>query len=208
MHKRIISLFSLLLMFPVSAVAGTIQLPQTGQTKCYDTVGTEISCAGTGQDGDKKMGVPWSDAGRFTNNGNGTTTDNLTGLIWLQKANCNESVGGIAKSSGSLTWADALAWSNNLASGKCGLTDGSILRTWRLPTRKELKSLVNRGEVNNSSWLVSKGFDNVQADGYYWSSSSYAGITHGAWGVHMSGGFVINTFKTDSLYVWPVRGGQ
>jgi len=33
-------------------VSGTIQLPRTGQIKCYNTSGAEIACAGTGQDGE------------------------------------------------------------------------------------------------------------------------------------------------------------
>ena len=31
------------------SLAGTVQLPQAGQTKCYNTAGTEIPCPGTGQ---------------------------------------------------------------------------------------------------------------------------------------------------------------
>ncbi len=108
------------------ACAASIQLPSSGQTKCYDAYGDEIPCTGTGQDGAIQAGVAWNDSTRFTNNGNGTITDNLTGLIWLQNANCNETVGGISKASSYLNWSNALIWSNNLASGKCGLTDSSI----------------------------------------------------------------------------------
>ena len=45
---------------------GVIQLPKTGQTKCYDTVGTEISCAGTGQDAEMQAWVTWPNR-EFTN---------------------------------------------------------------------------------------------------------------------------------------------
>ena len=50
---------ALLLHLPVVSWAadGVIRLPKTGQTKCYYTYGTEISCAGTGQDGDIQAGV-------------------------------------------------------------------------------------------------------------------------------------------------------
>jgi len=34
------------------AFNSTIQLPRTGQTKCYNTVRAKIACAGTGQDGE------------------------------------------------------------------------------------------------------------------------------------------------------------
>ena len=34
-----------LLLAPALAFAGTVQLPQTGQTSCYDASGTVITCA-------------------------------------------------------------------------------------------------------------------------------------------------------------------
>lgn len=201
-----------LLIFFVSAVTAntaTIQLPQTGQNKCYNTAGTVISCEGTGQDGDKQIGVAWDDATRFTNNGNGTITDTLTGLIWLQNANCTETVGSVDKSMGTLTWDNALAWSKNLSAGKCGLSDGSSAGQWRLPTRRELRSLVNRGVANSTIWLGTKGFNSVQMYNY-WSSSTYVSYTTDAWNVYMSTSTTGAIDKTTSQYmsVWPVRGGQ
>ena len=50
-----------------------------------------------------------SAADRFTDNGNGTITDTLTHLVWLKNANCNETVGGIAKPNGYQNWYDALS---------------------------------------------------------------------------------------------------
>ena len=67
MSKSKVSIFLCILisflLIPVITWAGTIQLPQTGQTKCYDTAGTEIPCAGTGQDGEYKAGVAWPTQG-------------------------------------------------------------------------------------------------------------------------------------------------
>jgi hypothetical protein len=62
-------------------------IPQTGQ---------EISDA-TGDDGDLQMGVPWPNP-RFTDNGDGTVIDNLTGLMWAKNANIY----------GTRTWSEAL----------------------------------------------------------------------------------------------------
>ena len=87
---RRISFFlsTLIIFFIISGVspAGTIQLPRTGQTKCYDTSGTQISCTGTGQDGEIQAGVAWPSP-RFVDNGNETVTDNLTGIMWSKNAN-------------------------------------------------------------------------------------------------------------------------
>ena len=55
-------------------------IPKTGQTQCRGLqLGNLIDCAGTGQDGEYQAGV--SVDPRFTDNGDGTVTDNLTGLI-------------------------------------------------------------------------------------------------------------------------------
>lgn len=110
-------------LFLVAAMAGTalaISLPRTGQTTCYDTAGAVIPCAGTGQDGDELQGVAWPSP-RFTDNGNGTVTDNLTGLIWLKNANCF----------GLRNLTNALTDANTLNSGECGLSDSSVERDWR-----------------------------------------------------------------------------
>ena len=175
----------------------SVNLPKTGQTTCYDAAGAVVACAGTGQDGDLQKGVAWPSP-RFTDNGNGTVKDNLTGLIWLKDADCFST----------RTWAQALSDANSLANGSCGLTDGSSAGNWRLPNRKELRSLINYSQANSAAWLnlPAQGFSNVQAD-YYWSSSTYAGNPTGAWNVSMFDGLV-GGGKTNSNYVWPVRAGQ
>jgi hypothetical protein len=201
-----ISLFTL-----QAAYASTIQIPQTGQTLCYDLVtNASTPCTmTTGQDGNMLSGKP-SPSSRFTNNNNGTVTDNLTGLIWLRDAGCFATVGGITKGTSAvtsgLTWANALTWSNALKNGDCTLSDSSVAGDWRLPNRKELESLV---DAQNSNPALPSGhqFGNVQA-GYYWSSSSYANATNSAWVVDMGAGAVRSVDKFIGYYVWPVRAGQ
>jgi len=60
---------------------GVINLPQTGQTKCYDSSGTEINCSGTGQDREIKAGValpsPHQPSPKFTV-GKGAEPDRAT----------------------------------------------------------------------------------------------------------------------------------
>jgi hypothetical protein len=97
------------------------------------------------------------------------------------------------------TWATALTYANGLTI--CGYDD------WRLPNRKELRSLINYGQADTAAWLNTQGFSNVQA-GYYWSSSTYASDTVYAWFVYMSVGTVDGLIKANSRYVWPVRAGQ
>jgi formylglycine-generating enzyme required for sulfatase activity len=125
MPKKLSLIALLVLLLPCMAYAGTVTLPQTGQTKCYDTTGNQISCSGTGQDGEVRAGAAWPSP-RFHDNGNGTVTDNLTGLMWTQNANLPGST---------VTWYQAVDFCNNLSQG--GYTD------WRLPNVNELEILVN-----------------------------------------------------------------
>ena len=180
-----------------TAQAAPADLPETGQTTCYDAAGAVIpscreleSLTSTGQDGDFKAGVAWPSR-RFTV-GTGAraacVTDNLTGLMWVR-----------SPSSVNDTWVNALTAADNLT--LCGFSD------WRLPNLNELESLVNSEAANQATFLNDQGFTGVQAD-YYWSSSSYAGNTADAWFVDMFGSNVRAISKTHSYHVWPVRAGQ
>jgi len=65
-----------------AATAGSAPVEDTGQQTCYDPTGAStdtVDCAGTGQDGEKQAGVDWP-APRFTDNFDGTVTDNLSSL--------------------------------------------------------------------------------------------------------------------------------
>ncbi len=171
------------------AVAGTVELPKTGQTTCYDSAGSVIACPGTGQDGDIKAGVPWPSP-RFTVSSDGyCVTDDLTGLMWVRTPD-----------SITRTWQQAIDFANGLS--LCGYTD------WRLPNVNELESIINAGQVNSAAWLNTQGFSNVQSN-IYWSSTSYASDPDYAWIVNMWNGNMNNDNKSNNnYYVWPVRSGQ
>lgn len=175
----------------------------------YDGTNPPVSLAATGQqtsyasgdDGALHKGLAWPQA-RFTDNQNGTVTDNLTGLIWLKNASC------FAPDN----WPTALADANQLASGACGLSDGSAAGQWRLPNVNELESVV---DVSASNPAVTPGspFANV-AGIVYWTSTGYFGGDKGsptAWAISMSDGRYINdgvqNVKSVSKDgIWAVRG--
>ncbi len=92
-----------------------------------------------------------------------------------------------------VNWTAALANANSLS--LCGFTD------WRLPNRKELRSLSQYGPINNAVTLNSVGFSNVQ--GRLYCSSSNSG-TH-AFIFQMNDRLVLNDDKSLSNYAWPVR---
>lgn len=182
------------------AVAGTargalIELPQTGQTACYDGAGAPVACAGTGQDGELQKGVP-APVPRFTDNGDGTVTDNLTGLVWLRDGNCFDQI----------PWVDAIAAARALQSGQCGLTDGSVAGNWRLPNIVELESLVDLGRVG-PALPAGHPFLNLEPAGY-WSSTSNGFHPLRARFVYLPNGTVNGSEKINTQFVWPVRGGR
>ena len=186
------------------------RVAKTGQTQCWDTGGALIPCAGTGQDGQHQAGIEpavaaifgtayntpaWTGV-RFTDNGDGTVTDNLTALIWLKNANCF----------GARNWANALSDANALASGSCGLSDGSIAGGWRLPNANELHSLIDLAQ-SDPALPAGHPFTGVQLN-LYWTSTTVDYQPAGVVVVAMSNGAPIGAVKGGFLYVWPVRGGQ
>lgn len=75
---------------------------------------------------------------------------------------------------------------------------------WRLPTRRELMSLVDYGIPAPGPAINTTYFPNTDAH-YYWSSTNYAGNTSSAWTVQFYEG---SRVKSGSDYVRCVRGGQ
>jgi hypothetical protein len=119
------------------------QFPATGQTTCYSAAGGVIACPGTGQDGDIQAGATLS----YTDNGDGTITDNNTGLMWEKQSDD----GSIHDQDNPYIWADAFDHIDMLnATAFAGYTD------WRLPNIKELLSILNY-EVSDPA--VSPAFD-------------------------------------------------
>jgi hypothetical protein len=178
----------ILMVAPLADAAGVIKLPKTGQTKCYDSTGLQVTCPGTGQDGDLQAGVAWPDP-RFTVNGD-CVIDNLTGLTWAKNANLPSTP---------LDWTGAVDFPQSLS--LCGFSD------WRLANVNELESLVNHNVIDNAAWLMSKGFSNVMTD-YYWSSTSSLIVgTVCKVKVNLAGGTVYtDQYLGRDYYVLPVRG--
>lgn len=171
------------------------KVSKTGQTTAY----------ATGDDGDLEKGVTWPNP-RFTDNLDGTVSDNLTGHIWLKNANCF----------GQRTWNNALSDCNGLASGMCGLTDGSNAGDWRLPNIKELFSLVDNNyygpavpdTVGTGQCSEGNPFNNLNGGDLTWSSNTFPLATNQALYVDMFAGMVYSRIKTDAYFLWPVRGPE
>lgn len=167
---------------------GSAPVEKTGQIISYQT----------GDDGDHENGIAWPDP-RFTDNGDGTVSDNLTGLIWLKDA----------EALGSRTWSDALTQVANLNSGTDFSADDYTAGTyndWRLPNVKELQSLIDFSK-NHPALPAGQPFNIVLAS-YYWSSTTPGGSTGFAWCVNLTIGYVNDYDKGQDNNVWAVRGGR
>jgi hypothetical protein len=163
----------------------TASVAKTGQTTSYTA----------GDDGDLQEGIVLP-APRFIDNGNGTVTDNLTGLIWMKDAG----------SIGAKYWVDAVQSCSTLAHGAHGLTDGSYAGDWRLPNVRELYSLVDFGHYN---YALPDGYLFMNVMNNYWSSTTYAGNPYNAFYLNAMNGLMASANKTGAnVYVLCVRGGS
>lgn len=175
----------------------------TGQTQCYSSGGGSISCTGTGQDGELQAGTEPS----YVDNGDGTITDERTGLTWEKLDNDS----GIHDRDTMYSWSDAFAKVATLNSSVfAGYSD------WRLPNVLELESIMDLGSTYPS---VRSEFSSAcpasctvldcscTRSGKYWTSTSYRDDPACAWALGFDVGDRTGPLKTSTLYVRAVRGG-
>ena len=184
---------------------GPAPMARTGQTLCWDENGVARACSlwhpehgliRTGEDGDWQHGVqPLGD--RFTDNGDGTVTDNVTGLMWLQDISHFRQ----------RTWQQAL---DDVASFN-QLPD-QLYTDWRLPNVRELQSILDYGQQDPA---IPSGhpFLSIPIDPHIWTGTTKMGVEPSpfieAYGVDLEDGSLAGHGKADNLlYVLPVRGGR
>ncbi len=161
---------------------------QTGQVTCHDAAGHPTACEGSGQDAAYGAGRPWPQP-RFESDGQ-LVCDRLTGLVWPRQA---------ALSEFPLTWVEALGFVAGLnRTGMFGQQD------WRLPNRRELRSLIDH-QAARPALPTGHPFQDV-FQGWYWTSTTAVISPRHAWYVDMGGGRMFYGGKDQSFMVWPVRG--
>ncbi len=128
----------------------------TNQNLCYGDAG-QINCPSEGEDFYGQDSQYSGTSPSYTNNGDGTITDNNTGLIWAQD-----------QSSSTMPWSQASQYCESLTTG--GYDD------WRMPTLKELWSI--RDFSTGWPWIDTDYF-NLTGDGtqmnqhHSWTSDQY-----------------------------------
>ncbi|OGU06022.1 MAG: hypothetical protein A2075_22625 [Geobacteraceae bacterium GWC2_58_44] len=158
-------------------------LPDTGQTICYSgATSTPAPCVGTGQDAAYS-----SSSMDYIDHGNGTVTDNVTGLMWQKNDD------GTQKS-----LAQAVAYCGSLNLG--GATG------WRLPSKQEQLSLVDYSLSFPGPMLNTTYFPG----GHPSFASSDLSVTNPGvmWGVNYSDGHVNGFGVNGGSYVRCVNGPQ
>ncbi len=166
--------------------------------------------------------------------GNGTVTDNRTGLVWLKDANCLRNAPG----GGEVDWYTALEFVAGLkdtTAGSlaetydCGLSDGSSPGEWRLPSLDEWEAMIADGRLlgcdpsitndqGTACWRSDPLVCGLQGgtcsfsgavSQRYWSSSPWIFEPAWVWAATLplaAHAAVPKTFP--DVYLWPVRGGQ
>lgn len=163
---------------------------QTDLMDCFDESGNKIPCSDSGQDADqKKNGTGVKHRFKVRND---IVEDNLTGLSWCRNANL---------SGFPFTWQEALEYVEDMNSSTlfgCG--------NWRLPSRRELFSLISHQYINPA---LPKGhpFKDVFS-GYYWTKTTCNRLADQAWYIHLGGGRIYRGMKHGSYMVWPVSGPE
>lgn len=176
----------------------------------------QVTAFGKDSDGATRIGVDPS----FRDNGDGTITDQRTGLVWEKKSN-----------DGSLHDLDNVyAWGQSVVPYAM---DGPVVSDflaklntkpcfggqcdWRIPNLRELQTLVNYERVNPATW---DEFRRDCQDGCTvlacsctsgvptWTSTTHRLSPRDAWAVHFSNGQSAGTIKTRRAGVRAVRGGR
>lgn len=144
-------------LLPISAFAElSYPIVDTSQGTCYNNFEL-IDCPAEGEAFYGQDAQYTGIAPSYTDNGDGTVNDNVTGLIWAQEM-----------SRASMPWEEAAGYCENLELGD--VTD------WRLPSLKELWSI--RNFAQGWPWLDTDYFHLVGdgtdlAQHHSWSSNRY-----------------------------------
>ena len=141
----------------------------------------------------------WPDE-RYQVHGDGTVTDTVTGLMWMQCSLGQTYANNTCSADDDATrhnWQEALEAAE--ASTFATYTD------WRLPNIRELSSLAARDRYDPA--INSTAFPNTPSSGY-WSASPYASYSYSAWRLYFYNGYDYYNNRSRYFYVRLVRVGQ
>ncbi|MDE3743834.1 DUF1566 domain-containing protein [Maribacter polysaccharolyticus] len=124
----------------------------------------------------------------FEDNGDGTVTDNATGLMWQQVDDGN-----------SYDWIDALAYASE--SELAGYTD------WRLPNTKELQSIVDYDKTTFPA-IDEDYFTCTDSDSWFWTSTTQGDYKYTACYLAFGKAYSKDNSDATEYYDWHGAGAQ
>ena len=162
---------------------------------------------------------------RFVDNGDGTVTDQTTGLVWEQKENLdgNANFADAHDADNTYSWSsganapdgtvfmELLFLLNGATSPDGVVTSGCFTGhcDWRLPTIEELTGIVDATQgtcANGSGPCIDPTLGPMQADGY-WSATTFSRNLSTAWLMDFSSGNAAHGDKFIPFFARAVRGG-
>lgn len=165
--------------------------PWSGQVTCFDSLGHNIPCARTGQDGQYHTGRPWP-APRFETSDESLVRDRLTGLVWPRDASA---------AGWPMNWSEAWDWvEERNREGYLGHDD------WRLPGRRELLALTSLAHARPA--LPPDHPFRGLFQHWHWTSTPSVSAPGHCWRVHLEGGRMFPGPREAAHMVLPVRGAS
>lgn len=154
-----------LMLFLISVnLAGAFQVPDTGIIECYDADGNRIfPCPGPGEAYYGQDGNLLHNRMSFTDNADGTLTDNVTNLLWQKVADDN-----------SRSYNEADDYCKGLNSSNLGGHSSG----WRLPALVELNSITDLSVAGGAA--INPIFEGTEAAAY-WTSTKDPDNSANAW---------------------------
>ena len=169
------------MLWPVRGTSAA--LAATGQRQCYDALGRDLACPGSGQDGEFRFGAAWPEP--RLESGGVVTLDRLTGLYWRTDADLG----------GAVAWPEALARVQ-------ALNAQSMTKQWRLPIITELESLT---DCSSHSPALPRPHPFRNLRDVYWSSTTSLYEPDWAWALYLDKGAVgVGQKQQARFHVWAV----
>jgi hypothetical protein len=197
-NKQSIALVSILTFGGLTGFGQILSYPivGTGQFNSYNNSGiTSMPATGQpfyGQNTNHPGNTP-----SYTDNGNGTITDNVTGLMWEKTTDKNGD--GIINYYDKKTYAEALAGAASCRTG--GYSD------WRLPAIKEQYSLIMYYGAEANPTATSQGTSVPFINTNYFTFG-YGDLNSSSHGATSDERLIDAQYATSSIYVSTTMGGQ
>jgi len=174
----------------------TYPIVGTGQTNSYNNSGI-ITLPATGQPFYGQNSTYPGITPAYTDNGNGTITDNVTGLMWEKTTDKNGD--GIINYYDKYTYTSALAGASSCNKG--GYTD------WRLPSIKELYSLIMYYGAEPTPTATTQGTSVPFINTSYFDFG-YGDLNSVSHGATSNERLIDAQYATSSIYVATTMNGQ